>query len=138
MVEPFQEPNHPRKIEIDMLRMQAGQPRDQFAERRCSFGRGRVHAWGAAGTTSGLDTIWVGIVTCGAGFEAASITGDFVSNRHNRANVGRRSWRWTTKLTQAWAFKNFARWKPSGQFFPVVLSITPGPRKPNTAPGPAG
>src|SRR5258708_4217189 len=109
MVEPFQEPNHPRKIEIDMLRMQAGQPRDQFAERRCSFGRGHVHAWGAAGTTSGLDTIWVGIVTCGAGFEAASSAGDFVSNRHSRANVGRRSWRWTTMSTMPWSFRYSAR-----------------------------
>src|SRR5260370_32868986 len=88
MVEPFQEPNHPRKIEIDMLRMQAGQPRDQFAERRWSFGRGRVHAWGASGTTSGLDTVWGGIVTCGAGFEAAFIAGAFVNKPPSPPNVG--------------------------------------------------
>src|SRR5258708_35682188 len=93
MAEPFQEPNHPRKIEIDMLRMQAGQPRDQFAERRCSFGRGRGHAGGAAGTTSGLDTIWGGIVTRGAGFEAACIAGDFVTKRPTPAQGGGRSLR---------------------------------------------
>src|ERR1700736_6190893 len=137
MVEPFQQPMHPRKIEVDALGMQRRQPRDQFIERRRSSGRGRVHAWGAAGTTSGLDTIWAGIVTCGAGFEMASSAGDFVSNRQSRANVGRRSWRCTTMSTMPWSFRYSARLKPSGNFSRMVCSITRAPAKPISAPGSA-
>ena len=39
MIEPLQQPMHPLEIEIDALRMQRGQPRDQFAERRSAVWR---------------------------------------------------------------------------------------------------
>src|SRR5665213_1288129 len=100
---------HPLQIEIDTLRMQAGQPRDQFAERRRWSGLGRVHAWGAAGATSAPDTIWAVTATCGAGFAAISTAGDLVSNRHSRASVGRKSWRCTTMSTMPWSFRYSAR-----------------------------
>ena len=44
MIEPLQDTLHPLQAEIDPLRVQGGQPRDQFAERLMSLWRGRVHA----------------------------------------------------------------------------------------------
>ncbi len=95
MIEPRQQTVHAIEAEIDLLRMQRGQPRDQFIERPGIGGR-QVHACGAAGTASGAATICAGSVTSGAGFEAASSAGDLVSIRHSRASVGRISWRCTT------------------------------------------
>ena len=95
MIEPRQQAVHAIEAEIDALRMQGRQPRDQFTE-RLGFGGRQVHAWGAAGTASGAETIWAGSVTCGEGFEAASSAGDLVKSRHSRASVGRISWRCTT------------------------------------------
>ena len=91
MVEPLQQSLHPLQIEIDTQRVQSREPRDQFAERRRPLGRRRVHAWGAAGAASALDMISAGIAIVGAGFDAVSTAGDFVSSRHSRANVGRSS-----------------------------------------------
>src|SRR5215218_7288770 len=102
MSEPRQQRVHAIEAEIDALGMERRQPRDQFVERRLRSGGGCVHACGAAGTASGADTIWAGSVTCGAGFEATSSAGDLVSNRHNRASVGRISWRCTTMSTMPW------------------------------------
>src|ERR1700730_2010976 len=116
MFEPLQQPQHPLQAQIDTPGMQRGQPRDQFVERRRLLGRGRVHAWGAAGATSAPNTIWAGVVTCGAGFGAVSSAGDFVSNRQSRASVGRRSWRCTTMSTMPWSLRYSARSNPSGAF----------------------
>ena len=95
MIEPRQQAVHAIEAEIDALRMQGRQPRDQFTERPGIGGR-QVHAWGAAGTASGVGTICAGSTTCGEGFEAASSAGDLVRIRHSRASVGRISWRCTT------------------------------------------
>ena len=95
--------------EIDTLRMQGRQPRDQFAERRLRFGRRRVHAWGAAGANSAPDAIGAGISACSAGFDAVSTAGDLVSNRQSRASVARISWRCTTMSTMPWSFRYSAR-----------------------------
>ena len=116
MIEPLQQPMHPLQTEIDPLRMQRGQPRDQFAERQRRVGRRRVHAWGAAGATSAADTIWAGMSIGGAGFDTASTAGDFVSNRHSRASVGRRSWRCTTMSIMPWSLQIFRALKTFRQF----------------------
>src|ERR1700730_8421465 len=109
MFEPFQEPLHSLEIEIDTPGVQGRQPRDKFTERRRSLGRGRVHAWGAAGATSAPDTIWAGMTIGCTGFDAVSTAGDFVSNRQRRASVGRKSWRCTTMSTMPWSFRYSAR-----------------------------
>ena len=43
VIEPLQQPMHPLEVEIDARRMQCGQPRYQFAERR-GMDRRCVHA----------------------------------------------------------------------------------------------
>ena len=100
MIEPLQQPMHPLEAEIDPLRMQRRQPRDQFAERgvavwrqaRSRVRRGRRHF--RQPIRSGPAS-----ATGGAGFGAVSSAGDLVSSRHSRASVGRSSWRCTTMST---------------------------------------
>jgi len=87
MVEPPEQAMHPIEGEIDALRMQRGQSRNQFAERlRCDGGR--VHACGAAGTVSGADTICAGEVTGAVAFEAPSSAGDLVRSRLSDTPAG--------------------------------------------------
>src|SRR4051794_38934528 len=106
MTQPLQQPMYPLQVQIDGFRMQRRQPRDQVAKRRHWSGRGRVHACGAADTTSAVDAIgaWVA-----AGFGAVSIAGDFMSRRQSRARVGRRSWRCTTMSIMPWSLRYSAR-----------------------------
>ena len=108
MIEPLQQALHAVETEIDLVRMQSGQPRDQFAQRLMQWGRGSVHALGAAGALSAADTICAALTTL-AGFGAVSTAGDLVRSRHSRAKVGRMSWRCTTMSTMPCSFRYSAR-----------------------------
>src|SRR3954464_8647381 len=134
VTEPLKQAVHPLHPEIDAFLMQGRQPPDQFAERRLCAVSGRVHACGAAGATSGANTICAGLVTGCADFDAVSGAGDLVKRRQSRAKVGRKSWRCTTMSTIPCSFRYSARWKPSGSFSRMVCSSTRAPAKPISAP----
>src|SRR5690349_8751940 len=99
MAEPREQAVHPLQAEVDPLLMQGGQPPDHRIERDLGAFGGGVHACGAAGATSGADTICAGLTTGCADFDTVSSAGDLVRRRQSRASVGRRSWRCTTMST---------------------------------------
>ena len=91
MIELPKQPMHPRQIEIDRLRVQRGEPRNQFAERRRRLCRRRVHAGVAAGAVSAPDAAGAGNAIVDEGFATVSIAGDLLKSRHSRASVERNS-----------------------------------------------
>src|SRR5262249_24654586 len=126
---------HPIEREIDALRMQRGEPRDDGID------GGHAHSSAIAppaprnrrNPRARFEYIWnrgpITVSRCAREpRHARAATGKFsggawvlVNSRHKLATVGRRFRRWTTMSIMPCSRRYSARWKPSARFSPIVL-----------------